>query len=163
MVRSTEYRDRYFRIAPRFESGDPRCAWLNESIFVAEELVNCGCVAGCELQRAATSRVALPLRDCGCPKRRSTRRAGCLAFPERWSGWSDFSEMSGELLGIVTVFGFFCIFIFVPDHDHDFMGTTSCTGALSGFQNLTNLTRQRIDGGGCTMSLDHGIIQAGCF
>lgn len=32
----TEFSDQYFRIAPRFETGDPRYAWLNQSMFVAE-------------------------------------------------------------------------------------------------------------------------------
>ncbi|HYB91588.1 MAG TPA: DUF3237 domain-containing protein [Candidatus Binataceae bacterium] len=34
--RSTDYGDQYFRTAPRLESGDPRYAWVNQSIFVAE-------------------------------------------------------------------------------------------------------------------------------
>jgi hypothetical protein len=34
--RSTDYRDQYFRSAPRFETGDPRYAWLNQAMFVAE-------------------------------------------------------------------------------------------------------------------------------
>jgi hypothetical protein len=33
---STDYRDHYFRSAPRFETGDPRYAWLNQATFVAE-------------------------------------------------------------------------------------------------------------------------------
>ena len=33
---STDYGDQYFRITPRFETGDPRYAWLNQSVFVAE-------------------------------------------------------------------------------------------------------------------------------
>ena len=33
---STEFADQYFRTAPRFETGDPRYAWLNQSVFVAE-------------------------------------------------------------------------------------------------------------------------------
>jgi hypothetical protein len=32
----TEYRDQYFRIAPRFETGDPRYSWLNQNLFVGE-------------------------------------------------------------------------------------------------------------------------------
>jgi hypothetical protein len=32
----TEFSDQYFRIAPRFETGDSRYAWLNQSTFVAE-------------------------------------------------------------------------------------------------------------------------------
>ncbi len=33
---STDYGDQYFRTTPRFETGDPRYAWLNQSLFVAE-------------------------------------------------------------------------------------------------------------------------------
>jgi hypothetical protein len=33
---ATEYEDQYFRTAPRFETGDPRYAWLNHTLFVAE-------------------------------------------------------------------------------------------------------------------------------
>ena len=32
----TEYADQYFRTAPRFETGDERYAWLNQSVFVGE-------------------------------------------------------------------------------------------------------------------------------
>ena len=32
----TDYSDQYFRTNPRFESGDPRYAWLNHTLFVAE-------------------------------------------------------------------------------------------------------------------------------
>ncbi|MGH7859662.1 MAG: DUF3237 domain-containing protein, partial [Candidatus Binatia bacterium] len=32
----TDYADHYFRTAPRFETGDPRYAWLNHTLFVAE-------------------------------------------------------------------------------------------------------------------------------
>ncbi len=32
----TEFGDQYFRIAPRLESGDPRYAWVNQALFVAE-------------------------------------------------------------------------------------------------------------------------------
>jgi hypothetical protein len=32
----TEYGDQYFRTNPRFETGDPRYAWLNQTLFVAE-------------------------------------------------------------------------------------------------------------------------------
>jgi hypothetical protein len=32
----TGYEDQYFRVAPRFETGDERYAWLNTSLFVAE-------------------------------------------------------------------------------------------------------------------------------
>ena len=33
---TTDYADHYFRTAPRFETGDPRYAWLNQTLFVAE-------------------------------------------------------------------------------------------------------------------------------
>ncbi len=39
---STDYGDQYFRIVPRFETGDPRYAWLNQSVFVAEGRVGPG-------------------------------------------------------------------------------------------------------------------------
>ena len=34
--RATQYGDQYFRTTPRFETGDPRYAWLNHTVFVAE-------------------------------------------------------------------------------------------------------------------------------
>ena len=33
---STDFGDQYFRTNPRFETGDPRYAWLNQSLFLAE-------------------------------------------------------------------------------------------------------------------------------
>ncbi|CAN5573238.1 DUF3237 domain-containing protein [soil metagenome] len=33
--RETAWGDQYFRTTPRFETGDPRYAWMNESVFVA--------------------------------------------------------------------------------------------------------------------------------
>jgi hypothetical protein len=33
---STDYGDQYFRTTPRLECGDPRYAWMNQSVFVAE-------------------------------------------------------------------------------------------------------------------------------
>ena len=33
---ATDYGDQYFRTSPHFETGDPRYAWLNQSLFVAE-------------------------------------------------------------------------------------------------------------------------------
>lgn len=33
---ATDYGDHYFRTNPRFEVGDPRYAWLQQSFFVAE-------------------------------------------------------------------------------------------------------------------------------
>ncbi len=38
----TEYTDQYFRTAPRFETGDPRYAWLNQTLFVAEGHLRAG-------------------------------------------------------------------------------------------------------------------------
>jgi hypothetical protein len=32
----TDFRDHYFRTTPRFETGDPRYAWLNQTLFVSE-------------------------------------------------------------------------------------------------------------------------------
>ena len=31
----TKYEDQYFRTTPRLETGDPRYAWMNQSVFVA--------------------------------------------------------------------------------------------------------------------------------
>jgi hypothetical protein len=31
----TDYADQYFRTTPRFETGDPRYAWMNQSVFVS--------------------------------------------------------------------------------------------------------------------------------
>jgi len=38
----TEYGDQYFRTNPRFETGDPRYAWLNQTLFVAEGRIRPG-------------------------------------------------------------------------------------------------------------------------
>ena len=35
-AKGTEYGDHYFRTCPVFETGDPRYAWLNQALFVAE-------------------------------------------------------------------------------------------------------------------------------
>lgn len=32
----TSFTDQYFRPTPRFETGDPRYAWLTQNVFVAE-------------------------------------------------------------------------------------------------------------------------------
>jgi hypothetical protein len=32
----TDFSDQYFRITPRFETGDERYAWLNQSVFVGQ-------------------------------------------------------------------------------------------------------------------------------
>jgi hypothetical protein len=42
--RSTDYGDQYFRTTPRFETGDTRYAWLNQSLFVAEGRLQTGAV-----------------------------------------------------------------------------------------------------------------------
>lgn len=34
--RSSDYGDHYFRTAPRLETGDPRYAWVNQTLFVGE-------------------------------------------------------------------------------------------------------------------------------
>jgi hypothetical protein len=34
--RSSDYHEHYFRTSPRLESGDPRYAWVNQTLFVAE-------------------------------------------------------------------------------------------------------------------------------
>lgn len=39
---STDYGDQYFRTGPRFETGDPRYAWLNQSLFVSEGRIGPG-------------------------------------------------------------------------------------------------------------------------
>jgi len=41
-VGMTDYGDQYFRTTPRFETGDPRYTWLNQSLFVAEGRVGAG-------------------------------------------------------------------------------------------------------------------------
>ncbi|MDQ1424247.1 MAG: hypothetical protein QOD72_1745 [Acidimicrobiaceae bacterium] len=33
---ATEFSDQYFRTTPRFETGDARYSWLNQSVFVAD-------------------------------------------------------------------------------------------------------------------------------
>lgn len=38
----TDFADQYFRTAPRFETGDPRYAWLNQSVFVGEGRICAG-------------------------------------------------------------------------------------------------------------------------
>lgn len=38
----TEYGDQYFRTCPRLETGDPRYAWVNQTVFVAEGRVRPG-------------------------------------------------------------------------------------------------------------------------
>ena len=40
----TDYGDQYFRVTPRFETGDERYAWLNQTLFAAEGRVGAGMV-----------------------------------------------------------------------------------------------------------------------
>jgi Protein of unknown function (DUF3237) len=44
---STDYGDQYFRTSLRLESGDPRYAWVNQTVFVAEGRI-CGPRLGVE-------------------------------------------------------------------------------------------------------------------
>jgi len=39
---ATDWADQYFRVSPRFETGDPRYAWLTTSLFVAEGHLTAG-------------------------------------------------------------------------------------------------------------------------
>jgi len=39
---STDFGDQYFRTNPRFETGDPRYAWLNQTFFVGEGRIIAG-------------------------------------------------------------------------------------------------------------------------
>lgn len=41
----TDFADQYFRTTPRFETGDPRYAWLNRSLFISEGRIIPGGVA----------------------------------------------------------------------------------------------------------------------
>ncbi len=41
----TDFADQYFRTTPRFEAGDPRYAWLNQSLFVSQGRIIPGGVA----------------------------------------------------------------------------------------------------------------------
>lgn len=47
----TDYGDQYFRTNPRFETGDPRYAWLNQSLFVAEGRVLKGLIVEYKVYR----------------------------------------------------------------------------------------------------------------
>jgi hypothetical protein len=47
----TDYVDQYFRTNPRFETGDPRYAWLNQTLFVAEGHVRPGRVVEYKVYR----------------------------------------------------------------------------------------------------------------
>ena len=48
---ATEYRDHYFRTTPRFETGDSRYAWLNQTAFVARGHLRPGLVVEYEVYR----------------------------------------------------------------------------------------------------------------
>lgn len=39
---ATDYPDQYFRTSPRLETGDPRYAWVNRTLFVAEGRIQPG-------------------------------------------------------------------------------------------------------------------------
>jgi Protein of unknown function (DUF3237) len=39
---STDFGEHYLRTTPRFETGDPRYAWLNQSLYVAEGRLQAG-------------------------------------------------------------------------------------------------------------------------
>ncbi len=47
----TDYGDQYFRTNPRFETGDPRYAWLNHTVFVAEGHIRPGRVVEYKVYR----------------------------------------------------------------------------------------------------------------
>jgi hypothetical protein len=40
--RSCDYHEQYFRTTPRLETGDPRYAWVNQTVFVGEGRVHVG-------------------------------------------------------------------------------------------------------------------------
>jgi len=50
---STDYGDQYFRTSPRFETGDARYAWMNQSMFVGEGRLRPGRVVEYTVYRAA--------------------------------------------------------------------------------------------------------------
>ena len=47
----TDYGDQYFRTNPRFETGDPRYAWLNHTCFVGEGRIQPGRVVQYKVYR----------------------------------------------------------------------------------------------------------------
>jgi hypothetical protein len=51
--RSSDYGDQYFRTAPRLETGDPRYAWVNQTVFVAEGRLRPGPVVEYRVYRLA--------------------------------------------------------------------------------------------------------------
>ncbi len=50
---ATDYGDHYFRTTPRIETGDPRYAWLNRTVFVAEGRLQPGRVVEYKVYRVA--------------------------------------------------------------------------------------------------------------
>ncbi len=49
----TKYEDQYFRTTPRFETGDPRYAWMNQNVFVAKGRLRDGGGVEYEVYRVA--------------------------------------------------------------------------------------------------------------
>jgi len=49
----TDYGDHYFRTTPRFETGDSRFAWLNQTVFVGEGCFLPGRVVRCKVYRVS--------------------------------------------------------------------------------------------------------------
>lgn len=49
----TDYGDQYFRTTPRIETGDPRYAWLNQTVFVAEGRLQPGRIVEYQVYRVA--------------------------------------------------------------------------------------------------------------
>jgi hypothetical protein len=49
--RSSDYGDHYFRTAPRLECGDPRYAWVNQTLFVGEGRLHPGPVVEYRVSR----------------------------------------------------------------------------------------------------------------
>jgi hypothetical protein len=47
----TEFTDHYFRAAPRFETGDSRYAWLNQTVFMSAGRLRPGLVAEYDVYR----------------------------------------------------------------------------------------------------------------
>lgn len=50
-TRSSDYADHYFRTAPRLETGDPRYAWVNRTLFVGEGRLHPGPVVEYRVSR----------------------------------------------------------------------------------------------------------------
>lgn len=48
----TDYEDQYFRTTPRLETGDPRYAWMNQSVFIAKGCLREGGGVAYEVYRA---------------------------------------------------------------------------------------------------------------